>query len=92
MSSTGAATAVCADIEPVHFRHEVKTFKKMKHQSNYTAFATWARNEARKLCEHGQCTKGHCHGHVELPEWEVVEESDETFTCKFSAELFCRCG
>lgn len=92
MSTNEVHAERCAEIAPIRYDHEVMTFEKVKDQSDYTTFVAWARNNARKLCEHGACLKGRCRGHLEMPEWEVLEETEESFTCQFSGEIFCRCG
>ena len=91
MSDERPHATMCRDIEPVFVAEREVTLTKAREQSDYTTFVAWVRNEARKQCEHGYCPKGKCRGHAEISDWELLSESDEEFTCRFSAEIFCRC-
>lgn len=91
MSTETATGVLCQDIEAVWRRDENATLQKSRGQSDYALFTAWIRNEARKHCKGGFCSKGNCHGHANVSKWEVVAEDDTSFTCKFTAELFCRC-
>ncbi|MGI9334935.1 MAG: hypothetical protein ACR2RL_17455, partial [Gammaproteobacteria bacterium] len=77
---------MCTDIELVRQSEQVVTLAKTRDQSDYSTFVAWARNEARKHCERGYCPKGKCRGHVDISEWELLSESNDEFTCRFSAE------
>ena len=82
---------MCADIEPVRLVEQEITLAKARNQSDYATFAAWIRNKARKQCESAYCPKGKCRGQVEVTDWEPVSESNDKFTCRFSAEMSCRC-
>jgi hypothetical protein len=81
----------CDSIEPVQLNNERRTLSKVPEQSAFATFNNWARHEARHLCERGSCATGTCRGRVDVSDWHLVEESEEEFTCEFSAEFFCRC-
>ena len=81
----------CKDIEPVRMTGERRTMDKVAEQSAFATFNNWAHHEVRRMCERGSCVTGTCRGHVDVSDWRLVEETDEQFTCEFSAEFFCRC-
>lgn len=91
MSNELPHATMCTDIEPVRLDKQEITLAKARDQSNYATFAAWTRNEARKHCEGGYCPKGKCRGHVEISSWELLSESADEFTCRFSVEMHCHC-
>ena len=91
MASEQPHATMCEEIEPSHPVDQEVTLVKARTQSDYATFVAWARNEARKRCERGYCPKGKCRGHVEIVKWELVNESGDEFTCRYSADIYCRC-
>jgi hypothetical protein len=81
----------CADIAPVRMTGERRTLKKVPDQGAFATFNNWAHHEARLMAERGSCVTGTCRGLVDVSDWRLVEETDDAFTCEFSAEFSCRC-
>ena len=81
----------CQDIEAVRMQGERRTLDKKPDQSAFAAFNDWAHHEARHLCDRGSCVTGRCRGLVDVSDWQLVEETESSFTCVFSAEFYCRC-